>query len=148
MSSLIPEILHKLLEFFGFYAIIVSIMKKFFLFISATVAALIAGVAVFVWSGRSPSVGELQEQGRKLEKRIESQARDYIKKPPIPAPEIPAPKKHEQPAAVQPKQPEPKPETQPQPVTQPPAAPVVPPGPPMEEINKHDKEKLIDILGE
>ena len=135
-------------------------MKHIFLLFSAIVVALLAGIAVFLWSGRSPS--NIAEKGRKIEQSVQQmqqqgregvqQAKDLIKQIPIPntqpnaQPPVP-PKKTEEPAIATPQPTAPTAQT-PRVAPKPPPKPTTPPGPPMEDVTHKDKEKLKDILGQ
>ena len=143
------------------------VMKRIFLLLSSLAVAILAGVAVFLWTGHSPA--QLEKQGRKLEQNIQQgvqrgrqtveQAKDVIKKiPAVPNIQLPVLPNAQQPPPSK-KASEPGRVTPPPPVTPPASGPakITPsprrrppttPGPPMEDVNRKDKEKLKDILGQ
>ena len=123
-------------------------MKKLLLLFSATVAALLAGAAVFLWTGHDPSEVNLEAVSHKLNEIVQP-VREHLAPAPSPAPLSPSVKEPEQPTYTEPQaQPAPPAEITPPSNPEPPAQPAAPPATPMADYSESDKEELENILGQ
>ena len=117
-------------------------MKKLLLLLSASVAALLAGAAVFLWTGHDPSELKLEELGNDIREIVlpAQPTSPTLSPTPTNNPEEPTPTE----PGIQPPATEPTPPTNPEP----PTPSIAPPDPPVEEYSEDDKEKLEDLLGQ
>lgn len=141
-----------------------SSMKRLLLFSAVFVVAVISGILVFNWSGKNLSRPSLENRGNQLENRVRQEVKEHLPDVNINLPQIPTPQKTEQPPSPPPltspvpqSPPSPTQPTNPalsQPPRKPTPAPTAPPkkiapaGPPQEEVNHKDKEKLEELLGQ
>lgn len=139
-------------------------MKRLLLFVAVFIVAVVSGVIVFNLSGKKLSGQHLENQRRKIETQVREQIKEHVPDVNINLPHISTPQKTEQ-------APAPRPEVSPTPqlpitpaqptnpaLSQPPRKPSPPPtappkkiapaGPPQEEVNHKDKEKLEELLGQ
>lgn len=136
-------------------------MKRLLLFIAIFVVAVVSGVLVFSWSGKTLSRQNPANRSKQFENRIRQEVKEHF---PNVTPHLPIPQKNELPISPQPST-SPAPQTSPSPpqpvnpaLSQPqqkpnpvPTAPpkkIAPAGPPQEEVNHKDKEKLEELLGQ